>query len=141
MRSSVTWQLDDKWKLAAGLNTDLLGRGGGNVIDIGIGHDRRVSPRIVWNVGAGMNWADGRYMRSWYGVNATESAASHYPVYIPGSGLRDVGASTSFRMEINPRWTALWGLSYGKLLGPAANSPLTTSTRQWTLNGGIGWRF
>jgi outer membrane scaffolding protein for murein synthesis (MipA/OmpV family) len=141
MRSSVTWQLDDNWKVAAGLNTDLLGRGGGNVIDIGIGHDRRVSPRIVWNVGGGVNWADGRYMRSWYGVNASESAASRYPVYTPGSGLRDVGVSTSFRMEINPRWTALWGASYGKLLGPAAGSPLTTSTRQWSLNGGIGWRF
>jgi outer membrane protein len=141
MRSSATWQISDAWKAAAGLNTDLLGRGGGNVIDIGIGHDRRISPRIVWNVGGGVNWADGRYMRSWYGVSPSESAASIYRVYTPGSGLRDVGVGTSFRMEVNPRWTALWGASYGKLLGPAASSPLTTSTRQWSLNGGIGWRF
>jgi len=141
MRSSVTWQIDDKWKAAAGLNTDLLGRGGGNVIDVGIGHDRRISPRVVWNIGGGVNWADGRYMRSWYGVSASEAAASIYPAYTPGSGLRDVGVSTSFRMEINPRWTALWGASYGKLLGPAARSPLTTSARQWTATGGIGWRF
>ena len=64
-----------------------------------------------------------------------------YPVYTPGSGLRDATLSTSFRMEIDSRWTALGGASIAKVLGPAAHSPLTTATRQWSLNGGVGWRF
>jgi outer membrane scaffolding protein for murein synthesis (MipA/OmpV family) len=141
MRSSGTWQIAPGWKAAAGWNTDLLGRGGGNVIDVGLGHDRQLTPRIVWNVGGGMNWGDSRYMRSYYGVSATESAASGYPLYVPGSGLRDVGLSTGFRMEISPEWMALWGASIGRVLGPAAQSPLTASTRQWSLNGGVAWRF
>jgi outer membrane scaffolding protein for murein synthesis (MipA/OmpV family) len=141
MRSSATWQFAHGWKAATGWNTDLLGRGGGNVVDFGVGHDRRLSPRVVWNIGAGTTWADGRYMRSYYGVTPDESVASGHPVYTPGSGLRDVSVGTGFRMEINDRWTALWGGGVSRVLGPAAHSPLTTSARQWSLNAGLGWRF
>jgi outer membrane protein len=141
VRSSATWILAEGWRVAAGWNTDLLGRGGGNIIDFGIGHDRRLTPRTLWNVGGGVNWADGRYMRSYYGVTPAESPVAGYPVYTPGSGLRDVALSTSFRTEINERWMALWGTTVGKVLGPAAASPLTTSTRQWSLNGAVAWRF
>jgi outer membrane scaffolding protein for murein synthesis (MipA/OmpV family) len=140
-RASLTWQLDHGWKVSSGWNADLLGRGGGNVFDLGVSHDRRLSPRITWSVGASTNFADHRYLQSYYGVSASESVASGYPAYTPGAGFRDVALGTGWRMEINPRWVALWGGSVGRLLGPAAASPLTTSTRQWGLNGGIAWRF
>ncbi len=80
-------------------------------------------------------------MRSYYGVTPAESLASGYPVFTPSAGVRDVSIGTGFRTEINPRWVALWGGSMGKLLGPAAKSPLTTATKQWGLNAGIAWRF
>lgn len=141
LRASTTWQIDDHWKLGAGWTTDLLGRGGGQLVDLGLGHDLRLSERTTWNVGGGLNWASGRYMQSYYGVTAAESVASGYPAYAPGAGLRDASLGTSWRMEINPRWTGFWGGSVGRLLGPAAASPLTKSTRQWSLNGALAWRF
>jgi outer membrane scaffolding protein for murein synthesis (MipA/OmpV family) len=141
VRSSATWQLGEGWKAAAGWNADLLGHGGGNIIDLAIGHDRRLTARTVWNVSAGLNWADGRYLRSYYGVTPEESAATGYAAYQPGSGLRDVAVSTGFRTEINERWMTLYGGSIGKVMGPAAASPLTTSTRQWALNAAVAWRF
>jgi len=140
-RASATWQLGHGWKVASGWTIDLLGRGGGQVLDFGIGHDRRWSERVTWNVGVGLSAADGRYMRSYYGVTPSESIASGYPVYTPGAGLKDASVGTSWRMEIDPRWSASWGGSVGRVLGPAASSPLTQSTRQWSLNGAIGWRF
>jgi outer membrane scaffolding protein for murein synthesis (MipA/OmpV family) len=140
-RTSVTYSLGDGWKVGAGWGADLLGRGGGNVFDAGVSHDRRVSELTTWTVSTGLGMADGKYMRSYYGVSPTESTASGYPAYDPGAGLTSVGLGTSWRTEINPRWVALWGGSVGRLLGPAAKSPLTTSTRQWGLNAGIAWRF
>jgi MipA family protein len=141
LRGSVIWELGEGWKLAADWNPDLLGHGGGNVVNFGAGHDMRIGPRVTWSVGAGSTWADGRYMRSYYGVTSTASLASGYPMYTPGSGVRDVSLSTGFRMEIDSRWTALWGASVRNLLGPAADSPFTASARQWSLNAGIGWQF
>lgn len=140
-RSSATYSFDGGWKVGLGWSADLLGRGGGNYFDAGVSHDRRWSPATTWTVALGGSFADGRYMRSYYGVTPAESAASGYAVYVPGSGLRDVSIGTGWRTEINPTWVALWGGSIGKLLGPAAKSPLTTSTRQWGLNFGIAWRF
>jgi outer membrane scaffolding protein for murein synthesis (MipA/OmpV family) len=141
VRSSATWQLADAWKVAAGWNADLLGRGGGNIVDLAIGHDRRLTERTIWNVGAGLNWADARYLGSYYGVTPAESAVTSYPVYRPGPGLRDVAVSSGFRTELNERWIALWGATMGRVMGPAAASPLTTATLQWSLNAAVAWRF
>lgn len=140
-RSSATYSMDGGWKASLGWGADLLGRGGGNVFDAGVSHDRRLSPHTTWTIGVGMSFADHRYMQSYYGITPAESVASGRPEYVAGAGMRDVSLGTGWRTEINPRWVALWGGSVGKLLGPAAKSPLTTSARQWGLNAGIAWRF
>jgi len=140
-RASATYAFDRGWKASLGWNADLLGRGGGNIFDAGIGHDRRVGEATTWNVSVGASVGDHRFMQSYYGVTPAESVSSGYPVYTPGAGLRDITLGMGWRTEINPRWVALWGGAVGRLLGPAARSPLTTSTRQWGLNAGIAWRF
>lgn len=141
IRASATRQLDGGFRLSAGWNTDLLGRGGGNLLDLGVRHDRRFSPRTTWSVGTGLALADRRHMQSYFGVSPEESAASGYPVYEPGAGLRDISVSTSFRTELHPRWLALGSISASRLLGPAARSPLTVSTTQWGLSAGVAWLF
>jgi outer membrane scaffolding protein for murein synthesis (MipA/OmpV family) len=141
-RFSATVQLDPAWKIGTGLNADLLGHGGGNIFDFGIAHDRLWSPLTTWNLSAGVSAGDRRYMQSWYGVSERASAATGHPVYSPGAGLRDITFGTSFRTEFGgTRWIGLWGGSVGRLLGPAASSPLTTSPRQWNVNAGLAWRF
>jgi outer membrane scaffolding protein for murein synthesis (MipA/OmpV family) len=120
---------------------DLLGRGGGNVLVAGVRHDRRVGEATTWSVSAGLSLADGRYMRSYYGITEAESAAAGRPVYTPGAGLRDLSLGMGWRSELDPRWVALWGGSVGRVLGPAARSPLTTATREWSINAGIARRF
>lgn len=141
MRASATRQFDAGNRLSAGWNTDLLGRGGGNLVDVGVRHDRRFSPRTTWSVGMGLAWADRRHLQSYFGVSPDESVASGYPAYQPGAGLRDVSVSTSFRTELHPRWVALGSVSAGRLLGPAARSPLTVSNTQWGLSAGVAWLF
>jgi outer membrane scaffolding protein for murein synthesis (MipA/OmpV family) len=140
-RLSATYQLAPAWKMASGLNIDLLARGGGSVADFGVAHDRRWSPFTTWSLAAGVSAADGRHMRSYYGVNESESAASGHPVYVPRAGLRDVALGTSWRTEINERWVALYGASIGRLVGPAARSPLTSLAWQWSATGGVAWLF
>lgn len=140
-RFSATWQVEPAWKLASGLNVDLLGHGGGNVVDLGATHDRRWSEATTWSLGAVVTAGDSRYMRSWYGVSEAGAAASGKPVYQPGAGLRDVSFSSGWRTEIGQDWIVLWGGSIGRLLGPAAASPLTTSTSEWRVYAAVAWRF
>jgi len=140
-RFSATWHLDPSWKLGMGLNADLLRRGGGNVVDLGVSHDRRWSASTTWSLSAAVTGADSRYMRSWYGISEAAAASTDHPVYSPGAGLRDVSLGTNWRSEIDDRWIVLWGASVTRLVGPAARSPLTTSPRQWGANAGVAMRF
>jgi outer membrane scaffolding protein for murein synthesis (MipA/OmpV family) len=140
-RFSATWQVEPAWKVASGLNVDLLGHGGGNVVDLGASHDRRWSEASTWTLAAAVTAGDARYMRSWYGVSEAGSAASGKPVYQPGAGLRDVSFSSGWRTEIGQDWIVLSGFSIGRLLGPAAASPLTMSVSEWRVYAAVAWRF
>jgi len=140
-RTTASWRLDYGWRLGAGWSIDVLGHGGGQLADLGVGHDTRLGPRSTWGVGTGVTWASRRYMRSYYGVTAEESARTGYAAYTPDSGLKDVSVGTSWRLEINPRWAGFASVSVGRLLGPAADSPLTAKTTSWGMGGGVFWRF
>ncbi len=140
-RTSLTRQFDGGWKLGAGWNADLLGRGGGNVLDLGIGHEQRLGASRVLSLAAGFSVADRRHMQSYFGVTEAQSARSGYPVYRPGAGLRDAAVAANLRIELDPRWTAFCSASVSKLLGPTLDSPLTRRPGQWGLSTGVAWRF
>jgi outer membrane protein len=140
-RVSATLQLEHGFKSALGWSPDLLGRGGGSTVDVGLSHDRILAPGFTWNVGTGLSWGNSRYMRSYFGITPSESVRSGYAVYTPGAGLRDATLATGWRLDIDRRWVAFWGGGVSRVLGPAAQSPLTMQRGQWSLNGGAAWRF
>jgi outer membrane scaffolding protein for murein synthesis (MipA/OmpV family) len=140
-RASITRPFDRGFKGSVGWSPDLLHRGGGQTADVGLSHDRTLSPGLTWNVGAGVSWGNARFMRSYYGVTPEESVASGYPAYTPGAGWKDASLGTTWRLDVDKRWVAFWGGSVTRVLGPAAESPLTRQRNQWSLTGGIAWRF
>jgi outer membrane scaffolding protein for murein synthesis (MipA/OmpV family) len=140
-RFSATRFLDEGWKIIGGLSSDILGKGGGNILDIGATHDHRWTPSTTWSVNATLTAGDQRYMRSWYGISEAASERTGRPVYAPGAGLRDASLSAGFRTEIEDKWIVLGGASVGRLLGPAAASPLTLSKTQWGVSLGVARRF
>jgi outer membrane scaffolding protein for murein synthesis (MipA/OmpV family) len=140
-RMSATWRVDAAWRLGAAWSTDLLGRGGGGFGDLSVAHEHRSSTDTAWSWGASLALADGRWMRNYFGVDAVQSAASGYPVFEPGSGLRDVSAFGSVRHELSERWLLLGGVSVSRLLGAAADSPLTRRSLGWGASGALAWRF
>jgi outer membrane scaffolding protein for murein synthesis (MipA/OmpV family) len=140
-RASLTRQFAEGWKGSVGWSPDILSRGGGQTADVGISHDRTLLPGLTWNVGLGASWASQRFMRSYYGVTPEESITSGYPTYEPGSGWKDTTIGTTWRLDVDRRWVAFWGGSVTRVLGPAAESPLTRQRTQWSLTGGIAWRF
>ena len=140
-RMSATWRVDQAWRLGAAWSTDLLGRGGGGFGDLNFAHEHKSSPDTTWSWGASLSLADGRWMRNTFGVDAAQSVASGYPVFEPGSGLRDVAAFASVRHELSERWLLLGGVSVSRLVGQAADSPLTRRSLGWGASGALAWRF
>ncbi|MDP1533942.1 MAG: MipA/OmpV family protein, partial [Rubrivivax sp.] len=85
-RLSGSWTLADDFRVGASWSVDLLGKGGGNLVDFGIARDHHLSPVTVWSLGGSVTLGGDRYMQSYFGVNAAQSARTGYAVYAPGGG-------------------------------------------------------
>lgn len=129
------------WGLALAGSVDTLGRGGGYFVDAGVSRTFVIDARQRLILGAGLTVGGARYLQTWYGVNEQQSATSGYPVYKPGAGLRDAGTSATWRVEFNPDWAGFTSLGANRLLGPAADSPLTRQKNSVTVAAGIARRF
>jgi MipA family protein len=140
-RISGTWRLEGGWRYGASWNIDALGHGGGAYGDVSFARDMRWSPQTTWSWGASLSAATQRYMLSYFGVNEEQSAASGYPVYQPGNGLRDVSAFANIRTELSTRWVVLGAVSCSRLIGPPTGSPLTMQPLGWGANASLAWLF
>ena len=96
----------------------------GLLLDLGADLNAQVAP--AWRLGAGVasTWANAAYTQSYFGVDAAQAARSGRGVYTAGAGVRDVRVSVSATYAITPRASATAALSYGRLQGDAARSPI-----------------
>lgn len=140
-RVSGTWKFDGGWRATASWSIDAFGRGGGNFADAGFAREQRIDPDTVFTWGSTLTVGGSRYMQTYFGITDAQSAATGYPAYRAAGGLRDVAAFVGVRHDLSARWLLLANASASKLLGPAANSPLSTRPNAWGLSGGLAWRF
>ncbi len=120
---------------------DALGNGGGYVVEAGLSRNFIIDSRQRVILGAAFAAAGDRYLQTWYGVTPEQSARSGYAVYSPHSGLRDLRANATWRVEFEPQWAGFATLGATHLLGPAADSPLTRRRDGVSLAAGIARRF
>jgi MipA family protein len=140
-RLGLRWEPAPLWSLSLASGLDLLGTGGGYTVEAGVSRTFVIDARQRVILGAGLTGAGDRYLQTWYGVTAQQSARSGLPVFTPGEGLRDVHTSATWRIEVNPQWAGFASLGASRLLGPAAASPLTLQANGWSVSAGIARRF
>lgn len=141
VRIGGTWKFAPNWRLGGGWTVDAFNRGGGNLVETKLEHDWRLSHRVQLTTGAALNLGGPRYMQTYFGVTAEQSARSGYPEYDPGTSWRDVQVYSTLRFDIADDWVGLVGVGFNRALGRAADSPLTQRPNAFTLTTGLGWRF
>lgn len=140
-RLAARWLLDEHWRLGGAVSVDALGRGGGYLGDLNLSREQRWSPSTTWITGAATTLAGDRYMQTYFGVTPAQAARTGLAVYQPQAGARDVTLFANLRSEITPRWVALGGVNVTRLLGPAADSPLTKKPASVAVTAGLAWSF
>jgi outer membrane scaffolding protein for murein synthesis (MipA/OmpV family) len=140
-RLGLRWTPAPGWSVGLASSFDALNRVGGYVVNAGVQRTFALDARQRLILGTSITGAGDRYMQTWYGITPEQSAASGYPVYRAAEGLRDVGASATWRIEIDPQWAAFAGASATRLLGPAAASPLAHDRNGFGVSAGIARRF
>lgn len=138
-RLYASYRFAPDWDASASVSPDLLGRGGGVQAGMGVGWRFYHSPTTEWTTGAGLNWADARYQRSYFGVPAAYATLER-PTYQPGPGWRDAGLGLGFKHGLTPQWFLFGSAGVSHLLGPAAASPLVQRRNDSSISLGFAWR-
>jgi len=141
VRLAGEWRFTHGWKVAGGWTIDAFARGGGTFGEIGVRHEREISRRTTFTTGVVLTIAGDRYLQTYFGVTPEQSARSGYRVFSPQFGLRDVAGYLSLRKEIDHHWVGVAGIGAMRLLGDAADSPLTKRRAALSFNAGLGYRF
>lgn len=135
-----SYSLSQQWSIGGNVSQDLLGRGGGALASIDLGYRHWITPHIEWTSGMGVNFADKRNMRSYFGVSGEQASQSGLRPFDAGAGLRDAHLGIGLTMALTPHWIAFGNLGVSRLLGDAAQSPLTRRVNSAGATLGIAYR-
>jgi len=128
------------WLGQLGYSQDLLGRGGGDLANTGLVYSWAALPGLEASASAGLTWADGRHMRTYFGIEPAVALATGRSAYTPGAGLRDVHAGLGLRQPLGGRWVLWGGVAASQLVGQAADSPLTHQKTGYSASLALAWR-
>jgi outer membrane protein len=124
----------------ASFGQDIADGHDGAVADFGLSTFVPVSQQITLMPGITASWADDDYMQSYFGITAAQAATSAYTPYTANGGFKSVGANVNAIYAINENWAANTRLSYERLLGDAADSPIVDgpgSANQFSVMFGV----
>lgn len=140
-RAALSYRWADGWRLGASWAVDALGRDGGGLGELSLSREIPFGPQTTLSWSASAGFADARHLRTWYGVDAAQSARSGLPVYTPGAGWRDLRAGVGLRRDLGHHWVWIAGIGVTHLIGPAADSPIVREPTGLGLRTGLAWRF
>ena len=127
------------------LGSRLLYGGGAD----GRGLQLRLGADVAYRLGAhdtltlspGLTLADGSFMRSTYGISATQAPLDGVPPYDAKAGLRDLHLDIDWNSELTTKFTLDAGVSLTRLMGSAARSPLIAERNDTELFTALTYHF
>jgi len=96
----------------------------GFVADLGIDWVHRFGA-ATFSVGPRLALGDGEFTRTYFGVTPFEAALNgEVTPYDPSGGITSVGATAAISYDWSPAWSTTAFVSYKRLVGDAADSPI-----------------
>lgn len=91
--------------------------------------------------GISATWADDKYMKSYFGIDAGQSARSGLSRYSPKSGLKSVGAEIGIVYPVTENWAMQTMVEYARLIGDAADSPISKNNSVIVGGVAVSYKF
>lgn len=96
---------------------------------------------LTLSAGPGFTWSDGEYMRTIYGIDAKQSAASGYAPYRPSGGVEEIHFSVGADYRLSPQWNLGARATASRLQGDAKDSVIVRDENQNVFAMYAAYRF
>lgn len=116
---------------------------GGLIGNAGFDYVARDGDKWLFAIGPRVSLSDAKYRRAYFEVTPAVSARTGLPVYdADGSAVHALGANATATYQLTRRWGLYGYAKYDRLVGDAADSPLTrTLGSRDQFSGGVGLSF
>jgi len=139
IRLSALRRLDRHWSVAATLVQDLAHPRQGARVGLNLGWAAPLAEGWRARAGVGLEAANGNYMRTHFGVTAAQALPGTRPAYDPGAGLLSASLSAGVQYTVTPNWLITASFGSNRLLGSAADSPLSQRRNSFATMLGVAW--
>lgn len=104
---------------------------------------RHVFPaaRTLVAIGPDLEFGNGDFQRTWFGVSPAQSAASGLPAYQPGAGINRVGFHAGITYRASTHILLRGFARISALTQDAAQSPIVARRAQVVIGAGIAYHF
>ncbi|MCU6214581.1 MipA/OmpV family protein [Enterobacter bugandensis] len=99
-------------------------RDNGEAVHFGISSPLYTSSKNAVTLGLRGSWGSGKYMQTYYGVNAAQSAASGFARHDAGAGIYAWSMNLDWTYRLSSRWSLLTSAGVTQLTGDAGDSPI-----------------
>lgn len=132
------------WRASVDVRQNLTNTDQGATVNFTAGYGMPLGSGLRLRANLDTTWASSDYMKTFFGIDALQSAQSGITQYEAGSGFKHAGASLMADYSINREWAGFASLRYKRLLGDAADSPIVASLGdrdQVSASIGVKYRF
>ncbi|MEE3101056.1 MAG: MipA/OmpV family protein [Pseudomonadota bacterium] len=127
-------QLFGAWRVGRlGLSLDLkqdLGGSDGTLIEPGLSYVQPLARGLTLAAGGSAPRAGDAHMQAYFGVSGAQSRRSGLAPFSAGAGFKRVDATLAVNWAFAETWSARAFVGVGRLLGDAADSPVTQEATQ-----------
>ncbi|BBT90509.1 structural protein MipA [Enterobacter cloacae] len=99
-------------------------RDNGEAVHFGISSPLYTSPKNAVTLALTSSWGSDKYMQTYYGVSAAQSAASGFARHDAGAGIYAYSLNLDWTRRLTSRWSVLAAAGVTQLTGDAADSPI-----------------
>jgi len=137
MFARYTWD----WLSIRGSISDAVTHHEGVLASFAIEAKYHATERLSLSIGPEVTWVNDQYASTFFGIDAAQSEIAGIAPYRARSGINTVGGSAGAMYMLTDHWSLGAHVSYGRLQGDAADSPVTTDKTQRLYAGFVMYRF
>jgi MipA family protein len=113
------------WQGSVEIARDVADAHDGLVIGAKLAYTFALLPTLPVTAAAFTTWAGDNYMQTYFGISPADAARSGLSPFDAESGFKNVGLNLELRYRVTGNWALVGLASYARLLGDAADSPVT----------------